>query len=154
MTATAHSIVGASIAAATIQNPILGLTLATISHPLLDLVPHWDLGWGWREKSKVRLFLESAGDVLVGLTLAFVIFGNSSIPVWYFLACIFLSISWDVLEAPYWFFNWRFFPFGFIYNVQSRMQGKATLPWGLITQVVTVGLAVYLANTWVFQTTS
>lgn len=145
MTATAHCVVGASIAAATVSNPALGLSLSAISHPLMDLIPHWDLGWGWRKKTKVRLFLESAGDVLVGTALAFIIFGGFSIPLWYFLACIFLSISWDVMEAPYWFWGWKFFPFGIIYNVQSRMQGKAALPWGLITQFVVMGAAVYLA---------
>lgn len=145
MTATVHAIVGGAIAASTTQNPVLGLTIATVSHPLLDLVPHWDLGWGWREKSKIRLFIESATDVLVGVTVAYLLFGASA-PWWYFLLCIGLSISWDVLEAPYWFFNWKFFPFGFIYNLQSGLQGKAKIPWGIITQLAVIAAAVWLVK--------
>jgi membrane-bound metal-dependent hydrolase YbcI (DUF457 family) len=52
MTATAHALIGGAIAAS-IPNPALGLPLAAISHPLVDMIPHWDFGLGWRKKKKV-----------------------------------------------------------------------------------------------------
>ncbi len=63
--------------------------------------------------------------------------------MWYFLACVGAAILWDVLEAPYLIFNWNFPPFNLFYKLQSGMQGKAALPWGIVTQVVTVALVIY-----------
>lgn len=137
MTATAHALVGGAIAAS-VQNPILGITLSAISHPLLDLIPHWDFGWGWKKKSKITLFLQASFDLMLGITLAYFLFGRG-VELWYFLACLFVAEVWDMLEAPYWFLNWRFAPFSWIYNFQSKMQGKTkTIYGGIITQVATV----------------
>src|SRR5437868_2922896 len=136
MTATAHALVGGAIAAS-IPNPVIGITLSAASHPLLDLIPHWDFGWGWREKSKQKLFLQAAGDGIFGLILAYLLFGMG-VPLWYFLACVFVSVAWDIAEAPYWFFNWRKGPVAWIYKIQSNMQGKTKTMWlGILTQVVT-----------------
>ena len=55
MTATAHALIGGAIAAGIASQP-LGIALALASHPLADLIPHWDFGWGWRKKSKPKLF--------------------------------------------------------------------------------------------------
>ena len=54
MTATAHVLIGGAIAAS-VPDPALGITLAALSHPILDMIPHWDFGFGWRKKSKVLL---------------------------------------------------------------------------------------------------
>lgn len=148
MTATAHALVGGAIASS-IQDPILGITLSAVSHPLIDLIPHWDAGWGWRRKTKIRLFAEAAFDLSAGVILAYLLFGRG-VELWYFAACVFVSVAWDIAEAPYWFFNWKFFPFGAIYRIQSKMQGKARLPWGLLTQVVTVALIIFVLNLHLF----
>lgn len=141
MTATAHALAAGAIVA-TVSNPPLGLALAFISHPLLDIVPHWDAGWGWRQKSKTKLFIECAVDTLLGVILAFWIFGAGVDPI-YMLLAIGLSTSWDFLEAPYWFLKWRFPPFSTIYNLQSPIQGKAAPPLGIITQILSV-ILIYL----------
>jgi hypothetical protein len=139
MTATAHCLVAGSLAAS-IHNPLLGITLSTISHPLLDTVPHWDVGWGWREKSKVRLFIEGFMDLSVGVITAYILFGQNVNP-WYFFACLLGSVSWDLAEVPYWFLKWKFPPFGWIYKFQSGIQGKAqTIVGGIATQVATVAI--------------
>jgi membrane-bound metal-dependent hydrolase YbcI (DUF457 family) len=141
MTATAHCLIAGSIVA-TIHNPILGVSLALISHPLLDMVPHWDVGWGWRNKSKAMLFAQASADLGLGIILAYLIFGQN-VNIWYFLIAQFASVSWDVMEIPYWFFKWKFFPFGAIYKFQSGIQGKAkTAVGGIMTQVAAVALAV------------
>lgn len=142
MTATAHALIGGAIASA-LPNPGVGITLSFISHPLLDMIPHWDAGWGWRKKSKTRLFLEGSIDLTVGFFLSYLIFGTN-LPFWYFFACVFASVVWDLLEVPYWFLRWNFPPFSSMYKFQSKIQGKAKLPWGVLTQVATVVAVVFV----------
>ena len=144
MTATAHALVGGALAAAS-PHPVLGISLALLSHPLLDMIPHWDEGWGWRKKDKLRLFAECTIDLSAGIIATFVLFGAGVNP-WYLIACIGAAVSWDVLEAPYLILNWKFPPFNFFYKIQSGIQGKAALPWGIVTQVITVGLVVLILN--------
>ncbi|MBI2593205.1 hypothetical protein HYW44_01000 [Candidatus Daviesbacteria bacterium] len=142
MTATAHALVGGAIAYS-VQNPALGISLSFLSHPLLDFIPHWDFAWGWRKKTKFKLFCEASLDLTAGIVLSYALFGQFMNP-YYFLACLFGSVVWDLMEIPYWFFNWRFFPFSFLHNIQHHIQGKAKLPWGVLTQVVTVGVIILL----------
>lgn len=145
MTATAHALVG-GIIAASVKEPALGLTLSAASHPILDLIPHWDFGWGWRKKNKLTLFAQSLFDLLLGYILAYLLFGRG-INFWYFTGCVFLSEVWDMVEAPYWFLGWRFPPFCWIYNIQSRLQGKSKTIWGgIATQVITVALLLLLLH--------
>lgn len=143
MTATAHALVGGAIAA-TIPDPALGITLSFVSHPLLDMIPHWDLGWGWRGKNKFTLLVESGLDLLLGIILAYFLFGRH-ISLIYFLACIFASEFWDLMMMPYLLWGWHG-PFSAVYKIQSKMQGKtATVFNGILTQVGTVvGLVLIL----------
>lgn len=142
MTATAHALIGGAIAASTPQNPILGISLAAISHPILDMIPHWDFGWGWKKKNKLLLFSQAALDLIFGIIVTFLIFGKTTNPVYLSLA-IFISVSWDILQAPYWLFGWKFFPFSTFYNVQHEINMKAKLPWGILTQAATVTGVVF-----------
>lgn len=144
MTITAHALVGGAIAAA-VPNPILGFSLALLSHPLLDLVPHWDEGWGWRTKGKLRLFAECFLDLGVGLLLTYYLFG--SVPLWYLLFAILGSILPDLLEAPYLLLGWKFKPFCWFYKMQHHLQGKVVLPWGILTQVLTVAMIIFVLHT-------
>lgn len=148
MTATAHALVGGAIGYS-IQNPVLGITLSFLSHPLLDFIPHWDFGWNWREKTKLKLFCEASLDLAVGVLLSYAMFGQY-INIYYFFACLLGSVLWDLLEIPYWFFNWRFFPFSTLHSIQHHIQGKAALPWGVLTQIVTVGIIIIVLQN--FQT--
>lgn len=140
MTATAHALVGGAIAAS-IPDPAIALPLAAISHPILDMVPHWDFGLGWRGKNKVTLFAESVLDLVLGIILAYFLFGRNINPI-YFLTCIFFSEIWDILMMPYLLFGWKFPPFSTSYNIQHKIQKHAKLallPWGVLTQAVSVG---------------
>lgn len=142
MTATAHALIAGAISASTNNIP-LGLTLSAISHPLGDLVPHWDFGNNWRQKPKLTLFIESSLDLLAGVILAYLLFGQNA-NLAYFAGCIFLAEVWDMAEVPYWFFNLKIPPFSWIYNVQSRMQNRLKLPWGLISQIAAVTAIILL----------
>lgn len=145
MTATAHALVGGAIAAS-ISNPTIGLPLSALSHPLLDMIPHWDFGWGWRSKNKFILILQSAADLLIGVGLAYYFFGKYA-DLSYFFASIFLAEVWDMLMFPYIAFNWKFPPFSSFYNVQHKLQGKAKLPWGILSQAGTVAALALVLKT-------
>lgn len=144
MTATAHALIGGAIAASTGSNPALGITLSAISHPIADMIPHWDFGLGWKKKSKILLFVESAADLIFGVVLTILVFGNFTDRL-YLLSCIFISESWDFLQMPYLLFNWKFFPFSTFYEFGHQTNGKAKMPWGILTQAATVtGLVLAL----------
>ncbi len=142
MTATAHALIGGAVAAS-VGNPVVGISLSALSHPLVDMIPHWDFGLGWKEKTKLRLFLEASFDLILGVVISYLIFGHN-VNTWYFLACVLASEIWDMAVAPYWFFNWRFFPFSTIYSLQHSIQGRAKLPWGILSQLATVSVIVVL----------
>ena len=137
MTATAHALVGGTIAAATTGNPALGLTLCALSHPILDMIPHWDFGFGWKKKDKKILFLQASGDLLFGIVVTFLFFGKVVDPL-YLSLCILISESWDILQMPYLLWGWKY-PFSYFYEFGHNTNGKASLPWGIITQIVSVG---------------
>lgn len=145
MTVTAHALVGGAIAAA-IPNPVLGVTLAIASHPILDMIPHWDEGWNWRNKTKIRLFTEATTDLVIGLSLSYFLFGQN-VNLIYFLACLFGAVFWDMMEAPYLLFGKKIKPFYWFYTTQSKIQGKLKLPWGILTQVATVMVVVLILGT-------
>ena len=143
MTATAHALVGGTIAAALPDNPALGITLAALSHPILDMIPHWDFGMGWRKKNKVLLFFQSAADLIFGVAVTFLIFGRTTNLLYLSLA-IFISESWDLLMMPYLLFGWKFPPFSFFYKFGHETNRRTTLPWGILTQAVTItGIALF-----------
>jgi hypothetical protein len=73
MTATAHALIAGAIAQS-VQNPSLAISLALISHPLADLIPHWDFGCEWRKKNKKKLFAQSFFDLALGVFLTFIFF--------------------------------------------------------------------------------
>lgn len=141
MTATAHALIGGAIAAS-ISNPAIGIPLVALSHPIADMIPHWDVGAGWRKKSKFKLFLQASFDLALGIVLVFLLFGRTT-DLLYLAMAVFISEVWDVLFMPYLLFNWNFPPFSTFYRVQHAIQGKARLPWGILTQAVTVGGLVF-----------
>lgn len=136
MTATTHALIGGAIAAA-IPDPAIGIPLSAISHPIADMIPHWDFGCGWKSKSKVLFFLESSADLILGVVLTFILFGSSTNHLYLFLS-VFISLSWDFLQVPYWLFGWKFFPFSTFYNFGRQTNRKANMPWGILTQIGTV----------------
>ncbi len=140
MTATAHALIGGAIASS-VSNPTLGLTLAALSHPIADMVPHWDFGQGWKTKNKYLLFGQSILDLLLGVVLAYIFFGQN-VDLLYFFAAIFLSEVWDILMMPYLLFGWKFLPFSAFYKVQHAFNRSARLPWGVLNQVSAVLLLV------------
>lgn len=144
MTATAHSLVGASIVKLA-PNPYLAIPLAFISNFLLDMIPHWDTGTGWRGRPRIFTFFATSLDVMIGLFLSFLVFRFQVSP-FYLLAGIFAATLPDWLAAPYIFLAWDLPPFSWFYRFQSKIHARDGTVLGIVTQVVTVLPIVYLAS--------
>jgi len=143
MTATAHALVGAVIAAK-IGNPALAYPAAVGSHFLMDLIPHWDSGIGWRSKNSKRRVLEAVLDVLLGVVLVFLIFKAQANSAHLWLTVFFAQLP-DWLSAPYIFLKLNQFPFAQIYKLQSAVNSKAGVFYGLVTQIGLVAPLVFYA---------
>ncbi|MFZ2024924.1 MAG: hypothetical protein WAV51_01400 [Microgenomates group bacterium] len=149
MMATAHTLVAGAIAAK-IGNPALALTLAFSSHFILDSIPHWDFGTNWRKRTKTATGLFAIADTLFGLGLAWTLYANA-VPPLLLAATLLLSILPDWLEAPWYIFfadpnhkgpktNATYLEklcYG-VYTLTNKAHTKATFPWGLISQIITV----------------
>lgn len=143
MTATAHALIGASLAVK-ITNPTLGIPLAIISHFIADLIPHWDAGTNHQQKSRQKLIFEATIDVLFGAAAVFVLFRNLVDPAYLFIMVIAAQLP-DWLEAPSWMFCITIPPFSWMDWLGHKLQSRLQLPWGLVTQIVVVGLLLFAA---------
>lgn len=147
MTATAHAVLG-TVIAAKIGNPYLAIPLSLASHIAADMIPHWDVGIGWRKKTKERLFLESAADVLIGYVLSYFLisflFPSTNLLYAFFLITISQLPDW--LMIPYIFHKSKLPFFKFFYTVQHNLNRTLNSPWGVINQVAVVGGAIILAK--------
>ncbi|HLD11866.1 MAG TPA: hypothetical protein VJB91_03100 [Patescibacteria group bacterium] len=145
MTETAHTLVGVAIASR-IPNPYISLPLVFASHLVLDLVPHWDAGTHYKNKTKLRLTVESGIDVLLSVAVPYLLFGNTMNP-YLFAGAVFVSQLPDWLEMPHLFLRWKFFPFTAWAKFHSTFHRRKALPWGAINQVVVVTLLLlFLGN--------
>lgn len=144
MTATTHALTGASLGSL-IPNPFLALFLSLVSNFLLDLLPHWDVGTGWRQRRKFLTFIFAGIDVLVGFSLGFWLFGNQIDLPYLFLLMLTATLA-DWLEAPYLFLNWNFPPFSWFYQLQSKLHWRDGTFWGIVSQIVIVVPLVFLAK--------
>ena len=138
-----HAIIGASIAKL-VPNPLLGFPLALISHFLGDLVPHWDMRTRKVKRSKLKIIILSLTDAFIGYLIGYLIF-SPTVPLWYLGSMMLMAQLPDWLEAPYHIFEWNFPPFSSIKKLQSKLHRKEDLPWGLITQIVTIVFVVALS---------
>src|SRR3989344_7168912 len=143
MTATAHALIGASIAV-TINNPYIGIPLAVLSHFGADLIPHGGAGTNRRKKTLSRLRVESAADVILGFLLVYLLFASKAAPVYLFVMVIAAQFP-DWLEAPASKFGVEVPPFTWARWIGHKLQNRMQLPWGLVTQVVIVGSIVIFA---------
>ncbi len=155
MTATAHALVSAAIAAA-IPNPSLALPLAFVSHFVMDAVPHWDFGTNWRTRTKTKTGAVAIADTLLGFSLAYFLFAGKAEGSLLIAAMIMGNLP-DWLEAPYYVFfaqadkkaplanasTWELLTYR-IYKTENLFHAKAQFPLGAITQIVTVGFFLLL----------
>jgi len=143
MTATAHALIGASIAAK-FTNPLLGIPLAILSHFVADMIPHWDAGTNHKKKTKLRLATEATFDVLLGFALVILLFRNTVSLDYLFVMVIAAQLP-DWLKTPSDIFGFHVPPFSWVDWLSHKTQWRLQLPWGLVTQIVVVGIILLLA---------
>lgn len=135
MTATGHAIIGTLIAAK-FSNPFIGIPLAFISHTAADAFPHWDTATNYRKKSRTRLFVDTAIDVVVGFVLSYLIivqfFPQTNLTYAFSLIIVAQLLDWATV--PYFFFNMHYAPFSWVYKFQKIFDNRLDKPWGIINQ--------------------
>lgn len=145
MTATSHALIG-TIIASQFPNPYLAIPLALLSHVAADMVPHWDTAFKGQEKDKKRIFIETLGDITLGLTLSYsiIVFLFPETNLFYAFTLIIFAQLPDWLFAPYYFFKIKAFKWAYDFGkITNRDLDK---PWGVITQIVVVVGIIALAR--------
>jgi hypothetical protein len=147
MTATAHALIGVTIAAA-VHNPALAIPLAILSHIPCDLVPHWDAGTHFAKKSGRQLFGEALLDVIISVVSAVLLLKLvfPDVALLYGLIMAFAAQFLDYLAAPYYMFHLHVQPFTFVNNFQKKINNRLDKPWGIVTQAAVVLLCIILAT--------
>ena len=142
MLATTHAIVGA-LCATQINHPAVALITAAVSHPFLDLFPHWDFNSRWSKLSKSQKFLISVADSALGMGIGFLLFGTRQ--NWVFLLLVMLAAQWpDFLEAPYHFGYDQHWFFKGVKQLQHLWHTKAGWPWGFLPQLGIILFAFWM----------
>lgn len=156
MTAAAHAIVGAALATVTGDPIVLSVSCLT-SHFVMDCIPHWDFGTNWRSRPKVLTGFLAAGDTIIGITLAYLLFWGKASAGLVAIGILFSELP-DWMEAPWFIFFakgndkitkkdgfWKRTAYS-IYAFQSRFHVKAQLPLGGITQILVILLAISIGS--------
>ncbi len=147
MTVTSHALIG-TVIAAKIGNPALGIPLAIASHFIADAVPHWDTATNGNGKFKLTrsVFYNSIADIILGFILSYLLifFLFPQTNLLYALLLIIMAQLPDYLTAPYYFFAIKNPLFKGMYKFQKIFDRKLDKPWGIVTQVISVLLVIFL----------
>ena len=151
MLLTPHTFVGLAIGA-TIQNPFLAVPLSIVSHFVGDLVPHWDFYSGTKKEERIRgwrplaVMADLVLGVAVGLTTTLYVLWvikNPPLALNVFLSGI-GSVLPDVIEGPHIYMENEPKIVKSIAGIQSKLQFQAPLPWGVISQVLVIGVSSWI----------
>lgn len=150
---TPHIAVGAAIGVA-VANPILAIPLAFASHFILEKVPHWNPHLNTETQKYGKPTKQSTYIVIVDISVALVIgsyIAYQALPdtsrVLTILACCLAASLPDIVEGPYFFLRQRSEKIKRWIAFQKSIQSDTSLVPGLITQAITVGLALFWALT-------
>jgi len=148
MLETPHVAVGAAIAAQ-IPDPMIALPLAFASHFVLDRVPHWNphLNTEIRKYGKITKKSRDLiiGDVILALVLGFFIASQAQFTPSHGLVILlasFAAVLPDVMEGPYFFFNYKTNFIKKWINFQKSIQMDTSPIPGLTTQAITIVASV------------
>jgi len=144
MFALVHTLTGIVIAVK-IKNPYIVLPISLLSHFLLDMIPHWDLFSFKKEitrKDKINAILDVLGGLVLGLIFIFIALPNQRLASTIFFSAALANLP-DALEAPLIFTNSKNPISMGMYKVQHTLHARWPLPWGLLTQLVVIGLGLW-----------
>lgn len=148
MLETPHVAVGAAIATK-VGNPLLAIPLAFGSHFLLERVPHWNPHLNTETKkhgkptkqSTIIVIIDACVALGLGFFIALKALPNTS-HVLTIIAASFASVLPDVIEAPYFFLNYRTKFIKKWIKFQKSLQADTGVLPGLATQVITIAAAL------------
>lgn len=140
-----HTLVGAAIAYK-IGNPALSLPLAFASHFLIDgLIPHWNPHLNTEKKlhgkitGKTMTFVSV--DTLISLGAGLFLASTALPDIGRFVVIVlgcFLAVLPDVVEGPYFFFNFNHALLEKFMDWHTSIQKNASFWPGVMTQVILV----------------
>ncbi len=152
MLLTPHTFVGIAIATG-IPDPYISFPLSFGMHFMGDLVPHWDFYSnttveqrlsGWRP---LAVMADLVLGVAVGLTATYYALWGLNNPA--LAANIFMcgigSVLPDALESPHLFLKKDIPILNQLGKIQGKLQFQAPLPWGMITQIIVIGVCALIA---------
>jgi len=149
MTATAHALVAGAIAAHFPQ-PATAIPIALASHYVMDSIPHWDFGTNWRTRSKKQTGIMAVTETCIGVAIT-LFYYRSFVALPLLGATIVASLLPDWLETPWYILyadakkhapardagRWEKIIYR-LYKGPNIFHTKASLPFGIITQIATV----------------
>jgi len=143
-----HTLIGAAIGIKT-GNPFLAFPLALISHILVDLIPHWNPSlctevekYGRPKKNSMLIIIgDSTLALITGLAIAAMVLPDWRLFLVIIFSCFFAVLP-DLVEAPYFFFNYKPKILKHLISWQHNHQGRASMIPGLLIQVLTIVLAL------------
>lgn len=149
MLETPHVLVATAIASK-IPNPLLAIPLALMSHFILEKVPHWNPHlnsetekYGQPTKqSTIITAIDSTLALMTGSYFAFRVLPDVNHALTILAACFF-SVLPDVVEAPYFFLNYREKIIKRWILWQKSIQADWPVLPGLLTQLVIALAAIY-----------
>lgn len=137
---TVHVATAAAIVTV-VPNPVISLPLAFLSHFVLDTIPHWNWSPGRTSRGRAASIID--GVVGLGLTAIFTqIIGQT----WIMVAAGVLSMTPDIIQAPYHFWRWQpLWLKTFIEWERRRQKWPWMKPWmGVATQVAAFAISVWI----------
>jgi hypothetical protein len=148
MMATPHTLVGIAIGAA-VQNPVLAVPLAFLSHYATDLIPHWDVYPHFPSPDEQRTWknLFILGDILLGIAVgitmtcyALWVVHDQSAALRIFL-CGFAGALPDALYAPVVLAKSKNFWLHFNINIQQKLHIQSDAVFGNLMQWAIAAIA-------------
>ncbi len=149
MLETPHVMVGAAIAVK-VGNPLLAIPLAFASHFVLEKVPHWNPHVNTELKkygkvsrrSTIIATVDASLALLMGSYVALSFLPDTFMTLTVLAAC-FASVLPDLIEAPYFFLNFRSKAIARWVVFKKSLQADATPFWGLVTQIIAVVSSIW-----------
>lgn len=143
MLLTPHTLVGVAVASV-IKNPVIAFPVAVGMHYLGDLVPHWDFFSNTREEERVSGWrpLAVAGELSLAVAAgtASVLYAlwlvNDPALSFRMLICGIGGVIPDLLSGLTMYLKDLNGFMKLNNRIQSKLQFQASLPWGILTQVL------------------
>lgn len=152
MTATNHALTGAAIAIV-INEPVLAIPLAFLSHYVIDALPHFGIPGSIKERNKSLL-----GRVVVSVDAICFISALVILPLlahrinvspWLVLACMLAAFAPDavyLIRFPKELKTGEFIKGGIFSRFHRKIQWFER-PWGILVEIVFMGLILtFIAN--------